>query len=101
MPDYLDHYCERLAPGLWAEPFNTLTNLAFLVAAVLAIRRYRKSVHWSGREWDLWILIMLLFAIGIGSGLWHIFAAPWALHVDHYPVLLFINIYLLSCLFLP
>jgi hypothetical protein len=27
--DPIDAYCERLGPGLWAEPLNALTNLAF------------------------------------------------------------------------
>ena len=30
----LDGYCERLGPGLWAEPLNFLSNAAFLVAAI-------------------------------------------------------------------
>jgi hypothetical protein len=29
-PDTLDLYCERTAPGLWNEPLNALTNLAFI-----------------------------------------------------------------------
>jgi hypothetical protein len=36
--DYVDGYCERVAPGLWGEPLNSLGNLAFLVAAVLVWR---------------------------------------------------------------
>jgi len=99
MAVYLDHYCERVAPGLWGEPLNMLTSLAFVVAAVLAARVFRRSENWSGREWDLWGLLILMFAIGFGSGLWHILATPWALQADHYPILLFINLYLLSCLF--
>ena len=31
----VDDYCERLGPGLWAEPLNLVTNLAFLIAAIL------------------------------------------------------------------
>ena len=34
----IDLYCERLSPGIWAEPINALTNLAFLVAAFAAWR---------------------------------------------------------------
>lgn len=29
----IDHYCERTGPGLWAEPVNALTNLAFPLGA--------------------------------------------------------------------
>ena len=33
--DAVDHYCERTDPGIWAEPLNALTNLAFIIAAWL------------------------------------------------------------------
>ena len=36
--DPIDAYCERLGPGFWAEPLNAWTNLAFLLAALLAPR---------------------------------------------------------------
>ncbi len=32
----IDAYCERLGPGVWAEPVNALTNLAFLAGAAIA-----------------------------------------------------------------
>lgn len=35
--DYVDLYCERLAPGLFGEPLNLLSNLAFLVASGLLL----------------------------------------------------------------
>jgi hypothetical protein len=37
--DPIDAYCERLGPGLWAEPLNALTNLAFIVAALICAWR--------------------------------------------------------------
>ena len=37
----IDGYCERLGPGFWAEPLNALTNLAFLIAALVMWRRTR------------------------------------------------------------
>jgi hypothetical protein len=105
MPDtsysaFLDHYCERVAPGLWNEPFNLLSNLAFIVAAIFvwhALTQQRD--HITGPIWDLGLLTGLLFAIGIGSGLWHLLANRWSLLADTIPILLFINLYLLSCLF--
>ncbi len=33
----IDLYCERLGPGLWAEPLNAVTNLAFILAGILLI----------------------------------------------------------------
>lgn len=87
-------YCERSGPGLWAEPWNVITNLAFIVAAVLAARDVRRfGGGWA--YWDLWLLIALLTAIGIGSALWHVFAQPWAELADIIPIALFINVFLL------
>jgi hypothetical protein len=94
----LDQYCERTEPGLWAEPVNVLSNLAFIVAGLLALRAYRQRPL-SGREWDLWTLMAILFAIGLGSTIWHLFATRWALRADTLPIMAFINLYLLSCLF--
>jgi hypothetical protein len=92
----LDLYCERVAEGPWAEPLNLVTNLAFVVAGALALRL------WLGlpaprlrRAWDLLLLVLLLFAIGIGSGLFHAFASPWSLLADVIPIALLINLYLL------
>ena len=100
MTDYLDHYCERIAPGLWGEPLNLVSNLAFIIAAVVVWRIYlRQRNKTTDRFWDIKLLIALFFAIGIGSGLWHIFATSWSLKADTIPILLFINLYLLSCLF--
>jgi len=29
----MDGYCERVGPGLWAEPLNAVSNAAFLIGA--------------------------------------------------------------------
>lgn len=95
----ISHYCERTAAGLWNEPLNALTNLAFVLAAVLAWRLYRRNrqiPHKAGA--DLVILIILLFCIATGSTLWHTLARPWAELADSIPILLFISIYLVSFL---
>ena len=100
MTDYLDHYCERVAPGMWGEPLNLVSNLAFVVAGIFVSQyflRQQSKIH--SQTWDFSLLITLLFAIGIGSGLWHLYATSWSLKADTIPILLFINIYLLSCLF--
>ena len=60
----VDGYCERLGPGFWAEPVNALTNLAFIVAAIWAWRR-------GEGELPVRVLAAILFAIGVGSGLFH------------------------------
>jgi Ceramidase len=99
MVDFLDAYCERTGPGLWDEPLNAVTNLAFIMAGSLALRLWRTRPGLNVRNgWDLLLLIALLFAIGIGSTLWHTFATRWAEAADTIPILLFINVFLLAFL---
>jgi len=82
----VDLYCERLGPGLWAEPLNALTNLAFLVAAWASWSMVRRSLS---RSADVMILVTLMAVIGIGSGLFHTLATTWARVLDVLPILLF------------
>jgi len=99
MQDYLDHYCERVEWGLWGEPFNVVSNIGFFIAAFLFFRNYQKYLRTgSARKHDIELLIILLFAIGLGSALWHSYATSLFLWSDRIPILLFINLYLLSCL---
>lgn len=83
----IDAYCERLGPGLWAEPLNAASNAAFflaaLVALVLAWRRGRLDVPVA-------VLILLTAIIGTGSLLFHTFATAWAALADTTPIALFI-----------
>ena len=83
----LDGYCERLGPGLWAEPWNLVTNAGFLVAAILMARRCRGM---AGGE----ALALILFVIGIGSALFHSYATGWAMLADTGPIGIFILAYL-------
>jgi hypothetical protein len=82
----LDLYCERLGPGLWSEPLNAATNLAFFVSAF--------GLWKVGRARDdpgigPWILVAFSIAIGVGSGLFHTFATTWAGVLDVVPILAF------------
>lgn len=87
----MDLYCERLAPGLLAEPLNAITNVGFLIAALWVWRA-------AGRRTDLRWLAALLAAIGFGSGLFHTFATPLAQLCDVIPIallqLLYVYLYL-------
>lgn len=94
---YLDNYCERAGnPAIWAEPFNAVTNLAFIIAAMLVWRTLRRVP--GSKRVDLYLLAAALTAIGIGSGLWHTYARQETMLADVIPIALFINIYLLSAL---
>lgn len=83
----VDGYCERLGPGLWAEPLNLVTNAAFLVVAAVMWGRCRGMP--AGR-----LLAAILAAIGVGSGLFHSFATRLTGLMDVLPILAFILTYL-------
>lgn len=87
----VDNYCERLGPGLWAEPLNALTNLAFLVAAWSIWRLASKRGVLTAR---VWILIFLVATVGIGSALFHTFADTLTLWADIIPILIFQLVFL-------
>ena len=84
-------YCERVGSGLWAEPMNALSNIAFLIAAIatwyLANRMGLLSLA-------IWLLIGLLVAIGVGSSLFHTWATPIAKLLDVTAIALFQIAYL-------
>ena len=94
MTPTLDLYCERTDPSLWSEPLNAVTNLAFVAAGVFAWRAYRRAALRPARTADLVLLVALLFAIGIGSTVWHLVPTPATKLGDQIPILLFINVYL-------
>ena len=87
----IDIYCERMGPEFWAEPWNAVTNAAFLIAAVwvfVVLRREGRLEAGTG------LLLGLLTAIGIGSFLFHTVATRWAALADVLPIMLFILAYL-------
>ncbi len=91
--EQLFRYCERGSdPAFWAEPVNAVTNLGFIFVAVLAaaiLHRTPKG-HRGGAEL---FLVGLVFAIGIGSFLFHTFATRWASLTDVGPITLFMLAY--------
>ncbi|WP_413719926.1 ceramidase domain-containing protein [Silicimonas sp. MF1-12-2] len=83
----IDAYCERTDPSYWSEPVNAVTNLAFIVSAIVMWRRCAGGT--GGR-----VLAAILFAIGVGSWLFHTHATPWAAMADTMPILLFTLVYI-------
>lgn len=75
----IDGYCERTDWSYWSEPVNALTNLAFLVAAVVMWRR-------SGGVIPARVLSAIIFVIGVGSWLFHTHATAWAAMADSLPI---------------
>lgn len=86
MNTYIDNYCERLEPGLWAEPLNAVTNISFLIAAFLC---YRLAKREEALHIQSLVLIALMCAIGVGSTLFHTFATKLTLLSDVLPILLY------------
>ena len=86
MNDFIDSYCERLGPGLWAEPLNAITNIAFFIAAYFAYSLARKR---GGPDWRSGLLIGLIAVIGVGSTLFHTLATYWAMLSDMLPILFY------------
>lgn len=79
-------YCERAGnPAFWAEPFNAISNAAFLLAAIAAAILLARSPDAGSRRLE-WGLILLTGIIGIGSFLFHTYATRWAMVADVAPI---------------
>jgi len=88
-------YCERTGPGFWAEPANTLSNVAFVLAALMAFRRWRYA---GGDDLPALGLIILVAAVGLGSFAFHALATLGAAVLDVGPIAVFICSYLFVAL---
>lgn len=84
----IDLYCERTGPELWSEPLNALTNLAFVLAAVLLWRRVGRRA-----PADIHLLIGLIAAVGIGSGIFHTVATRGTAILDIAFIAIFVVTY--------
>ena len=88
--DHVDNYCERLGPGLWGEPANALTNVAFLIASgvlfwLLSRQPRRVPV-------DLWLLPVATAGVGLCSFVFHTFATGFTGLLDTLSIMAFILI---------
>lgn len=84
-----DGYCERVDFTFWSEPVNALTNIAFVVAAVLMWRLTRDVPR--GR-----VMSALLFLIGLGSFAFHTTATAWGALADTAPIVYFVLYYIFA-----
>src|SRR5476649_873378 len=87
----LNLYCERLGPGLWAEPLNAVSNAAFFIAAAAAFLLWRRA---GGRDTPALLLILVTVAIAIGSTIFHTVATRGAILLDIIPIAIFLAGYL-------
>ena len=91
----IDQYCERLDPSFWAEPVNALTNAAFILAAVMALLDWRRG---GSSDRAVLALIVVVFAIGLGSFAFHTLATRGTRLLDVIPIGVFIYGYFLLAL---
>ncbi len=75
----VDLYCERLDAALWAEPVNALSNLAFVLGALVLWRVPAARVPAA-----------LLALVGVGSFVFHTWATQLAMALDVLPILVLI-----------
>lgn len=80
-------YCERVGYGPFDEPLNAISNLAFVIAAVLAAKHIRAFPDTPcGAKWLPWIL----GAVAVGSTLYHTLRSPVTFVVDLLPLITFV-----------
>ena len=83
---HIGYYCGRFGPGFWGEPLNSLSNLAFVLGAVIAYWFWRSRP--SRDPWQL-LLFALAGSIGIGSFVFHSHPVPATLVIDLVPIQVF------------
>jgi hypothetical protein len=89
--DMMDVCCERVGPGLLAEPLNAVSNISFLLAAWAAWVLAKRTGALSA---GVRVLIALAAAVGVGSILWHTYPVMLTLILGIVPILIFIVWYI-------
>ena len=84
-------YCEQAQINNFFEPWNTITNLAFIFSGILLFIQFRKrnQLDFKGIYFS-----SLLIIIGIGSFIWHLYRNNLTLTADSIPIALFVLSYL-------
>lgn len=91
----IDLYCERVGAGLWNEPLNAFSNLAFPLAALWAWMAASKV---NQMRPVIALLCLLVAMIGLGSFLFHTFANHWSEYADVIPIWSFVGLYVLTAI---
>lgn len=82
----IGHYCGNFGPGFFGEPLNSFSNLAFVLGALYAWRKWR--LNGSGDRWQL-VLFALVASIGLGSFIFHSVPTTETLWADLVPIQIF------------
>jgi hypothetical protein len=87
-------YCERTRPGPWAEPFNAVSNVAFLIACAVLLwlvwRARPRSGPGGAAPVSVWLLPALLGAVGLCSLSFHTLATAFTEALDSLSILAFV-----------
>jgi len=89
---YIDEYCERVAPGLWGEPANALSNGAFLIASAVLLWLLSGQPASRRAPLSVWLLPLTLGIIGFCSLAFHTFATRFTASLDTFSIIAFILI---------
>jgi hypothetical protein len=93
MDEKIFAYCERGSdPGFWAEPFNAVSNVVFLIAALAGLAVLLRLPH-ERRSGDHWLLVCLVATIGAGSFAFHVEATRLTALADVIPISVFMLVY--------
>src|SRR5262245_45193299 len=77
----IDLYCERVTPFFWGEPVSALSNISFLIAAFVALDRWRRKAKGDGA---ILALIVVVATVGLGSFAFHTVATRAAMTARHH-----------------
>ncbi|MGF1445293.1 MAG: hypothetical protein ACFBRM_03735 [Pikeienuella sp.] len=92
----IDIYCERVSAAFWAEPFNALTNVAFILAGIAALwLQGQRGPAGTGRQ----LLAGTLMAAGIIAFFAHTIGLLWAISAGPLYLPLVVPVYVLSVVF--
>ncbi len=95
--NYIDGYCERASkPDVMAEPLNLITNIAFVIGAILVLKTLMFYKQLIRANFDIIFLTIVLATIGLGSAAFHSYPNGKTLLMDIIPITIFIHVYLLS-----
>ena len=86
-------YCEDEAWGMIAQPWNTLSNIGFLLVTWALWRLYR-SLSAREQRLSLAMLIGSPVLIALGSTIWHTTQVGWTLWIDIASIALFAVLYI-------
>jgi len=80
------------------EPVNVITNIFFIVAGLMAIKKMKILGNLKPQNFDIILLSIIMMSIGIGSAFYHFKPNALTLNLDVLPIALFIHIFLISVL---